>query len=213
MNADRRPQGVPRPEEAIELIVELSVADENLTTMRNRLAQSAQAQGVVDLVYRVVDSPVGRLLLVSSDVGLVRVAFDVESFDAVLAKLAVSMSPRILEAPDRLDVAARQLSEYFAGERREFDLALDFALSSGFRLTVQRYLPTIGYGHTESYKQLAARVGNPSAVRAVGTACATNPLPIVVPCHRVVRSDGSLGGYLGGLEAKGALLSLESASV
>jgi methylated-DNA-[protein]-cysteine S-methyltransferase len=101
------------------------------------------------------------------------------------------------------------LEEYFAGRRRSFDLPLDHALSSGFRAQVQRLLPGIGYGRTRTYKEVAELAGNPRAVRAVGTACATNPLPLVVPCHRVLRSDGGLGGYLGGTEAKEALLALE----
>lgn len=212
MHAQSEPDSDPQPTGPVELTSQLPVTDAPLARVRAKLATTAQLQGLVDLGYRVVDSPVGPLLLVASDHGLLRVAFATEGFEAVLQKLAVTRSPRILEAPDRLDVAASQLSQYFAGERQEFDLALDFALSSGFRLTVQRYLPTIGYGHTESYKQLAARVGNPHAVRAVGTACATNPLPIVVPCHRVLRSDGSLGGYLGGLDAKRTLLQLEATS-
>ena len=122
------------------------------------------------------------------------------------------MSPRIVAAPGPLDAVATQLEEYFAGTRHAFDLPLDHALSSGFRQEVQCFLPHIGYGRTLTYKEVAAQVGNPTAVRAVGTACATNPLPVVVPCHRVLRSDGGLGGYLGGLEAKTTLLDLERAA-
>ncbi len=129
----------------------------------------------------------------------------------MLARLADTVSPRILQAPARLDPAARQLDEYFAGGRRTFDLPLDFRLSRGFRRAVLAHLPEIGYGSTESYAQVAAAAGSPKAVRAVGTACATNPLPVVVPCHRVVRSDGSFGGYVGGEEAKRTLLTLEAA--
>ncbi len=120
-------------------------------------------------------------------------------------------SPRILHAPARLDLAARELGEYFAGRRRAFDLPLDWRLSAGFRRTVLRHLPEIGYGHTASYAAIAQLAGNPKAVRAVGSACATNPMPVVVPCHRVVRSDGSMGGYLGGADAKRTLLTLEAA--
>jgi methylated-DNA-[protein]-cysteine S-methyltransferase len=129
----------------------------------------------------------------------------------VLAKLAGAVSPRILRAPARLDAVARQLSEYFDGGRRMFDVPLDFRLSNGFRRAVLAHLPAIGYGNTESYAQVAAAAGSPRAVRAVGTACATNPLPVVVPCHRVVRSDGSFGGYVGGEDAKRTLLTLEAA--
>ncbi|MGP5379927.1 methylated-DNA--[protein]-cysteine S-methyltransferase [Corynebacterium casei] len=177
-----------------------------------RLAANAQRLGLLDVAYRFVDTPVGPLLLAATETGLVRVAFESEDFDAVLTTLAAKLSPRILLAPRRLDNVAVQLDEYFAGTRRGFEVPVDYALSSGFRRTVQQYLPLIEYGHTRSYKEVAASVGNPNAVRAVGTACATNPLPVVIPCHRVLRSDGSLGGYLGGLEAKSTLLELEHAA-
>ena len=121
------------------------------------------------------------------------------------------VSPRVLRAPGRLDAVARQLDEYFAGRRRTFDVPLDFRLARGFRRAVLAHLPEIGYGRTESYAQVAAAAGSPKAVRAVGTACAKNPLPVVVPCHRVVRSDGSYGGYAGGEEAKRTLLTIEAA--
>ncbi|MGO1572389.1 methylated-DNA--[protein]-cysteine S-methyltransferase [Corynebacterium casei] len=177
-----------------------------------RLAANAQRLGLLDVAYRFVDTPVGPLLLAATETGLVRVAFESEDFDAVLTTLAAKLGPRILLAPRRLDNVAVQLDEYFAGTRRGFEVPVDYALSSGFRRTVQQYLPLIEYGHTRSYKEVAASVGNPNAVRAVGTACATNPLPVVIPCHRVLRSDGSLGGYLGGLEAKSTLLELEHAA-
>jgi len=111
-----------------------------------------------------------------------------------------------------LDPVAREIEEYFAGRRSQFDVALDFRLSQGFRRNVLGRLCEIGYGQTASYAAVAAAAGNPKAVRAVGSACATNPLPIVVPCHRVVRSDGSIGQYAGGLEAKRTLLALEAAA-
>jgi methylated-DNA-[protein]-cysteine S-methyltransferase len=176
-----------------------------------RLATAAQRDGLLDIAYRTLDTPVGTLLLAATEQGLVRVAYDREDHDAVLAKLAGTVSPRILRAPARLDAVARQLSEYFDGGRRLFDVPLDFRLSSGFRRAVLAHLPDIGYGHTESYAQVAVAAGSPKAVRAVGTACATNPLPVVVPCHRVVRSDGSFGGYVGGENAKRTLLTLEAA--
>ena len=128
----------------------------------------------------------------------------------MLVALARQVSPRIMLSPGRLDDASRQLSEYFARTRRTFDLPLDLRLSSGFRRNVLAHLPTIGYGHTESYAQVAQAAGNARAVRAVGSACATNPLPVIVPCHRVVRSDGTLGGYVGGADAKRSLLTLEA---
>ncbi|OFT63299.1 cysteine methyltransferase [Brachybacterium sp. HMSC06H03] len=183
--------------------------DPALAGLRARLVQQADDAGLVEVAYRTLDTPVGPLLLAATAQGLVRVAFEREGFDAVLAALATRVSPRVLEAPRRLDEAAAELEEYFTGARRRFDLPLDRALSTGFREKVQRVLPRIDYGSTRSYKEIAELVGSPRAVRAVGTACATNPLPIVVPCHRVLRTDGALGGYIGGLDAKTALLTLE----
>ncbi|MEV4052317.1 methylated-DNA--[protein]-cysteine S-methyltransferase [Amycolatopsis sp. NPDC049688] len=176
-----------------------------------RLAAAAERSGLLDVAYRTLDTPVGSLLLAATERGLVKVAFDRQDHDAVLAALAAEISPRILRAPSRLDAVSRQLDEYFTGERRAFDVPLDFRLARGFRLSVLEHLPEISYGHTESYAQVAAAAGSPKAVRAVGTACARNPLPVVVPCHRVVRSDGSYGQYAGGEEAKRTLLTLETA--
>jgi methylated-DNA-[protein]-cysteine S-methyltransferase len=184
---------------------------DDLSRLRNRLAAAAQQNGLLDVAYRVIDSPVGPLLLAATEAGLVRVAYSREDHDSVLQSLADRISPRILNAPARLDLAAREVDEYFTGNRRNFDLALDWRLSAGFRRTVLRHLAEIDYGRTASYAAVARLAGSPKAVRAVGTACATNPLPVVVPCHRVVRSDGSMGGYLGGTEAKQTLLTMEAA--
>jgi methylated-DNA-[protein]-cysteine S-methyltransferase len=178
--------------------------------LRERLVAAAGAEGLLDVAYRVVDTPVGALLLAATEKGLLRVAYARQDHDKVLAQLAGAVSPRVLRAPARLDPAAREIDEYFAGRRTRFDLPLDLRLTSGFRRTVVTHLPDIPYGTTASYAALAAAAGNPRAVRAVGTACATNPLPVVVPCHRVVRSDGALGGYAGGLDAKRTLLALET---
>lgn len=184
----------------------------HLTGLHRRLAAAAAAQGVLDVAYRTVDTPVGTLLLAATDVGLVRVAYPSENHDTVLQSLADRVSPRLLHAPARLDRVATELDEYFGGRRRVFDVTLDWRLSHGFRVTVLQHLATdLPYGHTASYGTLAQLAGNPRAVRAVGTACATNPLPILVPCHRVVRADGTLGGYLGGADAKRTLLDLEAA--
>lgn len=128
-------------------------------------------------------------MLAATDLGLVRVAYVSEDHDAVLRALGERISPRILHAPARLDTVVRQIEEYFEGGRHSFDVPLDWRLSNGFRQIVLRHLPEIGYGHTASYAMVARLAGRPRAVRAVGTACATNPLPVVVPCHRVVRSD------------------------
>jgi methylated-DNA-[protein]-cysteine S-methyltransferase len=195
-----------------ELNASASPGADRLTALHARLAAAAERDGVLDVAYRTIDSPVGRLLIASTDQGLVRVAYESEGHDRVLQSLADRISPRVLAAKDRMDLAARELDEYFAGRRRSFDLPLDWRLASGFRRTVLGALASdVGYGHTASYAALATLAGNPKAVRAAASACATNPLPVVVPCHRVVRSDGSLGGYLGGVAAKQALLALEAA--
>lgn len=188
------------------------VATGQIAELQRRLADAAEAEGHLDIAYRTLDTAVGPLLLAATEQGLVRVAYQREGFDTVLEKLSSTLSPRVLEAPRRLDPAAHQLEEYFEHDRRDFELPLDHALSSGFRAAVQALLPQIAYGRTSTYRQVAELVGNPAAVRAVGTACATNPLPVVVPCHRVLRSDGGLGGYIGGLEAKEYLLELEGAA-
>jgi methylated-DNA-[protein]-cysteine S-methyltransferase len=191
----------------------LPAADEHLATLHARLAAAADAEGILDIAYRTVDTPVGPLLLAATERGLLRVAYASENHDAVLQTLADRISPRILRVPARLDAVAAELEEYFAGQRRAFDVPLDWRLSGGFRSVVLHHLATdLGYGQTASYGAVARLAGNPSAVRAVGTACATNPLPVVVPCHRVVRSDGSIGGYLGGLDAKRTLLTLEASA-
>jgi len=178
--------------------------------LRARLVEQAEREGLLDIAYRTLDTPLGPLLLAATLAGLVRVAFAREDHDAVLARLAERVSPRVLRAPARLDTAARQLEEYFAGGRRRFELPVDLQLARGFRRAVLEYLPDVGYGSTVSYAALAAATGSPRAVRAVGTACATNPVPIVVPCHRVVRSDGTPGQYGGGSAAKLTLLALEA---
>lgn len=188
------------------------VDDEAQRRLHARLVAAAAAAGILDVAYRTIDTPVGTLLLAATEQGLVRVAYAREDHDLVLGQLANRVSPRVLRAPARLDGAAREIEEYFAGRRSRFDLPLDFRLSRGFRRTVLSHLTEIGYGRTASYAAIAAAAGNPRAVRAVGTACATNPLPVVVPCHRVVRSDGTIGQYAGGVDAKRALLALEAAA-
>lgn len=196
----------------IDIIPSLPVAYEVLPDrLHERLTAAAEREGLLDIAYRTLDTPVGSLLLAATPQGLVKVAFDRQDHDAVLTGLASTISPRILRAPSRLDPVVRQLDEYFTGGRHEFDVPLDFRLARGFRLSVLEHLPEIAYGHTESYAQVATAAGSPKAVRAVGTACALNPLPVVVPCHRVVRSDGSYGQYAGGEEAKRVLLTMEAA--
>jgi methylated-DNA-[protein]-cysteine S-methyltransferase len=184
----------------------------HLDRLYRRLTAAAETEGILDVAYDVVDTPVGPLLLATTDLGLVRVAYAGEDHEAVLQTLADKISPRVLRAPDRLATVRGQLDEYFAGRRRTFDVPLDWRLSRGFRQLVLQTLPEVGYGQTASYSAVARLAGNPKAVRAAATACATNPIPVVVPCHRIVRADGSMGGYLGGPEAKRVLLSLEAAA-
>jgi methylated-DNA-[protein]-cysteine S-methyltransferase len=178
--------------------------------LQARLAGAAESAGVLDIAYRTLDTPLGVLLLAATDQGLVRVAYAVEDHDRVLDDLAARVSSRVLRAPARLDRAAHEIDDYLTGRRTDFDLQLDLRLTAGFRRTVLAHLSDITYGTTASYATVAVAAGSPRAVRAVGSACAHNPLPIVLPCHRVVRSDGTIGQYLGGSEAKRMLLSLEA---
>jgi methylated-DNA-[protein]-cysteine S-methyltransferase len=193
------------------LFDELDADDGALDRLHARLEREADSADMLDVAYRTIDTPVGTLLLAATTAGLVRVAYDVEGHDAVLAGLADRISPRVLRAPSRLDSVARQIDEYFAKRRKVFEVTVDLRLAEGFRRNVIEHLREIDYGHRESYATVAAAIGNPRAVRAVGTACAHNPLPVVIPCHRVVRSDGSTGLYVGGPLAKSTLLDLEAA--
>ncbi len=173
----------------------------------------AEAEDLVDVAYATADTPIGPLLVAATPAGVVRLGFQGEDRDAILEELAHRVSPRVLEAPGRLDEARRELDEYFEGRRDHFEVPVDWQLSRGFRRTVlERLHADVGYGRTVSYLELATMVGNPKASRAVGTAMATNPIPIVVPCHRVLRTGGQLGGYGGGLPVKIKLLELESGS-
>jgi methylated-DNA-[protein]-cysteine S-methyltransferase len=175
----------------------------------NRLATRASKEGLLDVAYATTDSPFGSLLLARTPRGLVRVGLPSQDADALLEDLATRVSPRVLEAPAQLDDARRELDLYFAGKLTDFDLPLDWQLSKDFRRKVLRAIAGIPYGQTRSYMQIATSAGNERAVRAAGTACGTNPIPLVVPCHRVLRSGGALGGYGGGVPMKEGLLRLE----
>jgi methylated-DNA-[protein]-cysteine S-methyltransferase len=175
----------------------------------NRLAERASNEGLLDVAYTTTESPFGTLLLATTPKGLVRVGLPNQDADELLVDLATRVSPRVLEAPAQLDEVRRELDLYFEGRLTEFDLPLDWQLSKDFRRKVLRAIARIPYGQTRSYTQMATNAGNVRAVRAAGTACGTNPIPLVVPCHRVLRSGGALGGYGGGLPMKEALLRLE----
>jgi len=181
----------------------------SMRTSIDRLGERAAAEGLLDVAYAGADSPFGPLLLAQTPRGIVRVGLPNQDAEALLEELARKVSPRVLEAPARLDAARRELDLYFEGKLEHFDLPLDWSLSGGFQLEVQRQIDRIPYGQTRTYTEMARRAGNERAVRAAGTACGRNPLPVVVPCHRVLRSGGGLGGYGGGLPMKQALLQLE----
>ena len=176
-----------------------------------RLAAGAAAEGLIDVAFATTDSPVGPMLLATTPRGLVRVAFATERPDDVLAELSRDVSPRVLESPAELDQARRELEEYFEQRRERFDLPLDWRLSGGFRRDALKALARVPYGATVTYSELASRAGRPRAQRAAGSACGSNPIPIVVPCHRVVRTGGAIGNYGGGPEIKQFLLGLEGA--
>jgi methylated-DNA-[protein]-cysteine S-methyltransferase len=184
-----------------------------LARLHARLEDRATGADAPDVHYRTVDSPVGTLLIAATEAGVARVAFEREGEEAVLQTLADRIGPRILKTPKRLDDAARWFDGYFAGAHDPFGLPLDTRLAKGFRLEVLGHLRDVPYGRRVSYAALAAETSSPDAVRAVGTACATNPLPLVIPCHRVTRSDGTVGAYLGGAETKVRLLALEATGV
>jgi methylated-DNA-[protein]-cysteine S-methyltransferase len=175
-----------------------------------RFRDAAATLGLLDVGYDVVETPIGRLLVAASDHGLASISFDAEP-DEQLERLARIAGPRVLRAPRSVDTARRELDQYFDGKRRAFDLALDLRALPEFTVSVLGQLAKVPYGQTTTYGALATRVGRPSASRAVGTVMNRNRIPIVLPCHRVVGSTGSLVGYAGGLDKKTALLRLEGA--
>jgi len=175
-----------------------------------RFASRAADEGHIDVAYATVDSPIGRLLAAVTRQGLARLGFGQESHDTILEDLSRRISPRVVEAPGRVDDVRRQLDEYFAGSRQRFTLPLDWALMQGFARKVLQRTNEIPYGEVRTYRQVAELAGNDRASRATGNALGSNPIPIIVPCHRVIRTGGGLGGYGGGLEIKQLLLDLES---
>jgi methylated-DNA-[protein]-cysteine S-methyltransferase len=183
-----------------------------LHALNAEVRRAAARRDLIDVAFAEVDSPVGELFVAATPQGVVALSWD---RDLLLEQLAAKVSPRVLEHPKRLDAARRQLDDYFAHKRTAFDLPIDWALTSGFRREVLRALVQVPYGEVVSYLGLATRVGNPKASRAVGSAMATNPIPLIVPCHRVLQTGGGLGGYSGrnGLVTKRFLLDLEGADL
>lgn len=175
-----------------------------------RFGELAAAKGAAKVAYARVDTPLGVATVAATKRGVVALALPNRTLDAFLAELSAGVSPRVVEAPGRLDEVRRELEEYFAGERRQFDLSLDWSLvPGGFYRKVLRQTARLPFGRTATYGEIAQRAGNPRAHRAAGTALGSNPIPILVPCHRIVRSGGDPGNYAGGPEMKRWLLELE----
>jgi methylated-DNA-[protein]-cysteine S-methyltransferase len=175
------------------------------------LAQRAGEAGLLDVAYGSLDTPLGTLIVAVTPLGLVRIAYPGEGEDAVLEELALGVSPRVLRAPERTDLARRELDAYFAGSRHDFDLAIDWSLVHGFTLDVLQATARVPFGGVATYGEMAASAGSPRAARAAGNALHINPIPIVVPCHRIVPASGGIGKYGGGEERKAFLLGLEGA--
>lgn len=187
------------------------VTDLDLERFRGTLAGRAAANGLLDVAYGTFDSPLGPLTVFVTPQGLVRLSYPGEGLAVQVDELAERVSPRILGSPERTDAVRRQLDEYFEGKRSTFDVPIDWRLVSGFARDVLRVTAAIPFGSISTYGEVAARAGSPRAYRAAGNALGSNPIPIVVPCHRVVHAGGGLGGYTGGLDRKRHLLRLEGA--
>jgi methylated-DNA-[protein]-cysteine S-methyltransferase len=187
--------------EASQLPVEVPAA------LQKGLVERAEREGLLDVAYAELDSPIGPLAVAGTSRGLVRLAY--MPADVMAEELATKLSPRVLRSPARLDDVRRELDEYFEGKRTDFDVPVDWSLSHGFFRRVLERTARIGYGHVGTYAQVAKEAGSPRAVRAAGNALGSNPVAIVVPCHRILRTSGGLGGYGGGLERKEFLLKLE----
>lgn len=183
--------------------------DLDLDALRSRLAARAAREGLLDVAVGTLDSPLGTLTVMVTSRGLVRLSYPGEGINRQLEEVAARISPRILHAPERTDDVRRQLDDYFAGRRRSFEVPIDWRLVRGFAGDVLRATARIPFGTVSSYREVAGRAGSPNAYRAAGNALGSNPIPIVVPCHRVLHAGGGLGGYTGGLDRKRYLLQLE----
>jgi methylated-DNA-[protein]-cysteine S-methyltransferase len=186
-----------------------SVPPLDLAALRQRLAHRAAEERLLDVAYGIHESPLGPLTVMVTPRGLVRLSYPGEGIDEQLQEVADRVSPRILEAPERTDEVRRQLDDYFAHGRTSFDVPIDWRLVRGFAGDVLRATARIPFGSVSSYREVATEAGSPNAYRAAGNALGSNPIPIVVPCHRVLHAGGGLGGYTGGLDRKRFLLELE----
>lgn len=184
-------------------------ADARSRAASEAFERAARERGILDVAVGTIDSPIGSLLVAVTDRGLVRVAFDGEDRDDVLEELALRLSPRVLESRGATEEVRRELEEYFDGRRRTFDVPVDYSLVRGFGAKTLRAAARIPYGSVRTYGDLAVQVGSPRAARAIGNALGANPIPVVVPCHRVLPAGGAVGGYGGGPERKRILLQLE----
>jgi methylated-DNA-[protein]-cysteine S-methyltransferase len=205
----------PMSEKKLEKLLRQAPSGGDLDRAVQGVIARAERDGLIDVAYASVDSPFGRLLVARTDRGVVRLALpkhrtEHRSDDEVLEDLATYVSPRVLESPSQLDEERRELEEYFEGKRNHFDVPVDWKLTpAGFRNRALHAVARIPYGETRTYADIAEQAGNPRAFRAAGTACGRNPIPLIVPCHRVVQSGGGIGNYGGGPEMKRALLDLE----
>jgi methylated-DNA-[protein]-cysteine S-methyltransferase len=184
---------------------------DDVDRLTQQTVKRADSEGLIDVAYTTVDSPHGEIFLAATDRGVVRLGLPNYGTETLLTELAATVSPRVLESPKRLEPARRELDAYFEGKLRDFHVPVDWSLARGFTDKVLHVVAGIPYGKTLSYGEVASRAGNPRAFRAAGTACGHNPVPLIVPCHRVVQSSGLPGNYGGGPEMKQALLELEGA--
>ncbi|CAN5588001.1 methylated-DNA--[protein]-cysteine S-methyltransferase [soil metagenome] len=186
-------------------------SDERVTAANAAVLARAEGEGLVDVAYATLDSPYGELFVAATDRGVVKLGLPNRGTDGVLEQLASAVSPRVLESPARLDGPRRELDAFFEGKLHEFETPVDWSLTKGFTDKVLHVVASIPYGRTLSYGEVAERAGNPRAFRAAGTACGANPVPLIVPCHRVVQASGEPGNYGGGPEMKRSLLEHEGA--
>jgi methylated-DNA-[protein]-cysteine S-methyltransferase len=196
-----------------ELKTLVAAFDDRSAELAAAVRETARTRGLLDVAYSVTDSPFGDLLVAVTRHGLVRVEYPNHDFDETLEELAAKVSPRVLESPRSTERVRRELDEYFSGSRRRFTVAVDLSLVHGFTRKVLEQTARIPFGAVSTYRKVATSAGSPNAVRAAGNALGSNPIPIVVPCHRVVRTGGGLGGYTGGLDRKVKLLELEGVTL
>jgi methylated-DNA-[protein]-cysteine S-methyltransferase len=198
------------PEQALRKVLAPTALNGLAPTALPDIAPAAAQAGLLDIAYVIEDSPVGRLLLAATPEGLVRLAYlDGGQEEEILSDLSARVSPRILSSPRQLDAPRQELDQYFAGTRRDFETQVDWQLVRGFGRRVLEATARVPFGSVTTYKEVAGEAGSPRGARAAGNALGANPIPIIVPCHRVLHAGGGLGGYTGGLDRKRLLLGIE----